>query len=276
MTDAIQYACPRDKLPLRSGDGCLECAACTRRYPIVRGIPILLNEDASVFRIADYVQGAPYAGASGYAGSTDHMTGFRRAYRRMARALSEHSVKRNQIGPDDVIRRVRGEKPHARILVIGAGDADYGVDVTYTDVAFARHVTCICDAHDLPFLAGSFDAVIAVAVLEHVSDPYRCAEEIRRVLVPQGYVYADTPFLQPVHMAAHDFTRFTYLGHRRLFRWFDDIDSGIAGGPGMAAAYVFQYLLLSFSDSRVYRRAARLLGLILATPIKYVDYPIVT
>lgn len=36
-------------------------------------------------------------------------------------------------------------------------------------------------------------------------------------------------------------------------------------------AYVFQYLLLSFSDSHAYRRAARLLGLILAAPIKYVD-----
>lgn len=239
VIDAFLYACPRDKLPLRSGNGYLDCAACTRRYPIVRGIPILLNEDTSVFRIADYVEGAPYPGASGYAGSTDHVTGFRRAYRRMARVLAEHSVKRNQTGPDDVIRRVRGEKPHARILVIGAGDADYGVGITYTDVAFGQRVTCICDAHDLPFPAGSFDAVFAVAMLEHVSDPYRCADEIRRVLVPQGYVYADTPFLQPVRMAAHDFTRFTYLGHRRLFRWFDDIDSGIADGRGMSASLCF-------------------------------------
>src|SRR5262249_27469569 len=65
----------------------------------VRGIPILLNEDASVFRIADYVAGAPYTGASGYTGNADL---FRRAYRRMAHALSEHSVKHNRLGPNDV------------------------------------------------------------------------------------------------------------------------------------------------------------------------------
>jgi SAM-dependent methyltransferase len=238
----------------------------------MHGIPILLNEYVSIFRIADYVEGAPYPGASGYAGSTDPVTGFRRTYRQMARVLTEHSVKRNQTGPADVIRRVRRERPHARILVIGTGDSYYGDDITYTDIAFGRNVTCICDAQDLPFPAGAFDAVLAVAVLEHVCDPYRCVEEIRRVLSAQGYVYADTPFLQSVHMAAYDFTRFTYLGHRRLFRWFDDIDSGIAGGPGMVAAYVFQYLILSFSDNRVYRRVARLLGLILGVPIKYVDY----
>ena len=49
-----------------------------------------------------------------------------------------------------------------------------------------------------------------------------------------GLVYADTPFMQQVHMGRYDFTRFTYLGHRRLFRKFEEIDSGAVSGPAMA------------------------------------------
>ena len=75
------------------------------------------------------------------------------------------------------------------------------------------------NAETLPFPDASFDLVIAVAVLEHVADPFRCVAEMRRVLAPSGHVYAVTPFLQPVHMGAYDFTRFTPIGHRRLFRW---------------------------------------------------------
>ena len=92
----------------------------------------------------------------------------------------------------------------------------------------------ICDAHDLPFKEKSFDAIICQAVLEHVADPYRCVEEMFRVLKPKKFIYVETPFMQQVHMAPYDFTRFTYLGHRRLFRRFKEIDSGIACGPGMS------------------------------------------
>ncbi len=42
----------------------------------------------------------------------------------------------------------------------------------------------ICDAHDIPFADRSFDGVIVQAVLEHVVDPFRCCEEIHRVLIP--------------------------------------------------------------------------------------------
>jgi len=38
--------------------------------------------------------------------------------------------------------------------------------------------------------------------------------------------------MQQVHNERYDFTRFTYLGHRRLFSAFDEIDSGASCGPG--------------------------------------------
>ena len=61
-------------------------------------------------------------------------------------------------------------------------------------------------------------------------------------------MYAETPFMQQVCVARFDFTRFTHLGHRRLFRWFDEVRSGPVCGPGMALAWSYQYFLLSFFE----------------------------
>lgn len=51
-------------------------------------------------------------------------------------------------------------------------------------------------------------------------NPYRCINEVYRVLNENGIVYASTPFMLQVHMGKFDFTRFTHSGHRRLFRNF--------------------------------------------------------
>jgi ubiquinone/menaquinone biosynthesis C-methylase UbiE len=99
--------------------------------------------------------------------------------------------------------------------------------------------------HDLPFADNSFDGVVVQAVLEHVVDR-RAAWRRHRVLKGRGVVYAETPFMQQVHMGPYDFTRFTHSGHRRLFRWFR---GGRAApcGPGMALAWAYQHFLLSFA-----------------------------
>jgi len=80
--------------------------------------------------------------------------------------------------------------------------------------------------HTIFFDASSFDGVIIQAVLEHVVEPNHCVEEIHRVLKENGLVYSETPFMQQVHLGRYDFTRFTHLGHRRLFRKFKEICGG--------------------------------------------------
>jgi ubiquinone/menaquinone biosynthesis C-methylase UbiE len=111
-------------------------------------------------------------------------------------------------------------------------------------------VDIILDAHDIPFPGDTFDCVIAQAVLEHVTDPFRCVAEIHRVLKPGAIVYAETPFMQQVHCAEYDFCRFSHLGHRRLFRCFCVVESGIVGGPGMALAWAWEYFWISFVTHR--------------------------
>lgn len=262
-------ACPVHKISIGAE---LYCPACTRHYPSKNGVPILINEANSIFRTADYLDAkSAYEGASGYTGNLDKRTGLRQFYRRAMFHLGESAARMRDYDTNNAVEHILGRVPDAQVLVIGAGDTSLKGNVTYTDVAFGKNVTCIADAHDLPFLDQSFDACIACAVLEHVLDPYRCVEEIMRVLKPNGFVYAETPFMQPVHMREHDFTRFTFLGHRRLFRHFDEIRSGICGGPGVSASQLLRYAITSTSDNPAMKKWLKLFALLGTYPLRWLD-----
>ncbi len=69
----------------------------------------------------------------------------------------------------------------------------------------------------LPFKDNSFEAVISVAVLEHVCDPFKCAAEIIRVLKPGGKLFSAIPFLQPYHGYPSHYYNMTAQGHRYLY-----------------------------------------------------------
>ena len=148
------------------------------------------------------------------------------------------------------LARCRGF-PAPRVLVVGGGGRGSGTEALYaahdirivgTDVYASPDVEIIADGHRLPFADASFHGVWIQAVLEHVVAPDRVVAEIARVLVDGGLVYAETPFLQPVHERAYDFTRFTRSGHRWLFRGFSEIASGTIGGPGESLNWAIRYL----------------------------------
>ena len=82
----------------------------------------------------------------------------------------------------------------------------------------------------LPFADGTFDAVLSIAVLEHVDDPMTCAAEILRVLKPGGLVFASVPFLQPEHGYPSHYFNATRFGLRRLFQGADLVHHGVPDG----------------------------------------------
>jgi SAM-dependent methyltransferase/uncharacterized protein YbaR (Trm112 family) len=236
------------RLLSESGETELRCAeaSCRRAYPVAAGVPVLIDERKSVFTPAEV--------ARALLGTPSAPTGSGRA---LVRAMTP-AISRNVKAAANFERlsRLLRDSASRRVLVVGGGLRGEGfgalletpgLELLQTDVAPGPHTGLICDAHDLPFADASFDAVVAQAVLEHVLDPGACVEQIHRVLRPGGLVYAETPFMQQVHEGAHDFTRFTHLGHRRLFRRFDELDSGAVGGPGMALAWAWRYFLWSFA-----------------------------
>jgi SAM-dependent methyltransferase len=83
------------------------------------------------------------------------------------------------------------------------------VDYDTTDVRGVGEV--------LPFVDNAFDAVVSIAVLEHVKDPFLCAREISRVLKPGGELMCCVPFLQPLHGYPHHYYNMTPQGLENLF-----------------------------------------------------------
>jgi len=71
--------------------------------------------------------------------------------------------------------------------------------------------------HVIPRQDDAFDAILCIAVLEHVENPEDVVREFRRVLRPGGHVMASVPFLQPEHKVPTDFQRYTQDGLCRLF-----------------------------------------------------------
>jgi len=266
-------ACPACKQPaLLERDDC-RCSdpRCGRVYPVKRGIPVLVNEDRSVFAIADY-DDAPAAGVA----PSPSLLG--RLSERIVPVITHNWVGRRNY--ELLASRLRAEYEAAQVLVIGAGELGVGFDtllddpkisVAETDVYFAPRVAAIADCHDLPFADGAFDAVVVQAVLEHVADPLRCVDEIHRVLRPGGYVYAETPFLYPVHLGPYDFTRFTRGGHRRLFRHFEEVRHDMTSGPATALNLAIRSFFLGLSTSRWMTLFARNVLPFLIFWIKYAD-----
>lgn len=248
---------------------------CARTFPVVAGVPVLINEARSVFRISDFEARRPTTMALGPAPSGSPSVGTRleQAARSLVPGKSYASTDFSaRAALAEILQRIR----QPTILVVGAGDAEFDVGfdgaIVYTDVAHGPLTNIVADGHDLPFRDGTMDAVILVAVLEHVADPYRVVAEVARVLKPNGYVYAATPFMQQVHMGRYDFTRFTAVGHRRLFNHFGAIRMGVANGPGMALAWALEYFFTSFSEQRRPRQALQVLARVLGAPFVYFDH----
>jgi len=270
---AERIRCPVCHGALRMEQALLGCTtpSCALEFPVLGGIPVLINEANSLFSRSDYV---------GQRRTTYDLQepAWKRAAKRWLPRLDKNVAARRNLSRLAELLLQMGESP--LILVVGGRTVGEGMEVVVgdprfqlveSDVSFGPRTSLITDAHDIPFEDGTFDAVVAQAVLEHVLDPFRCVAEIRRVLKPKGLVYAETPFMQQVHGGRYDFTRFTQLGHRRLFREFEEIESGAVCGPGMALGWAYQHFLLSFARKRWQRMFVLGFARLTAFYLKYFD-----
>ena len=227
-------------------------------FACMDGIPVLISELASdtVFSSS---QLDPMVLRSGDGG--------------VLRLLKRHIVGESSVTKKNIAHFIRvllkgAKKP--RVLIIGSAEIGSGTDELYssdielvgTDIYLSSYVNFVADAHYLPFKNKSFDGVFIQAVLEHVVDPQLVVSEIHRVLTTDGVVYAETPFMQQVHEGAYDFTRYTVLGHRYLFKNFDRLDAGGLDGVGVVLAWSFRSFIHAVTRSR-------LMAKLIFVPLKY-------
>jgi SAM-dependent methyltransferase len=264
MVDQDLFICPCCASPLRPEVGQWRCTGAHCRYadepfPVVSGVPALVDFEHSVLD-ADRLRAVEGA-------SEVHRSRYHRALGRLLHPA-------NTTAPANVARMLEllraddataGQRP--RILVIGGGAvgagleglyADPTVDLICFDIYASPAVQFIADGHAVPLADGSVDGAVVQAVLEHVLEPTVVAKEIHRVLRTGGIVYADTPFLFPVHEGPYDFTRFTDSGHRSLFRSFERIDSGSIAGAGTALRWSVDYFVRALTRSALLGRVVSL------------------
>ena len=253
---------------LRSADSAaLVCTRCDVSYPVCEdGRPVLIAVDNELFKRDDYLKPMPPRPAT------------RRGL------VPSPSVNLSQHRVIERLGALLAQKERVRVLVIGAGLqrahirkrlTAHGLrelELVCTDIDRHADVDCFCDAHDLPFAAGSFDALITTAVLEHVLYPEVVAAEIARVVRLGGFVYSELPFMQQVHEGAYDFTRYTLSGHRRLLDQFRDLESGAVAGPGTALVWALESFFASWFTAPLLSKMARIAVRLPFFWLKYFDY----
>lgn len=267
-------ACPACKKSLKKTVDGYKCTSdtCNATYPIYNKVPILINPANDLFEQKDFE-------TEGDIFFKTYNSGLTRFLKKIQPDITYNDVsEKNYL---HIASLLKEQKP-VRILILGGSVDGVGIKhlkevlddddlIVETDVSYGPNTTVICDAHEIPFSDGSFDLIIAQAVLEHVLDPFLCVREMHRVLKDKGLIYAETPFMQQVHGGKYDFLRFTHLGHRRMFRKFDEISSGVVAGAGSALVWSLKYFLTSFANSKKVDRILSYGGTFLFFWIKYFD-----
>jgi len=245
---------------------------CSSIFPVVDGVPVLLNWQKSVFSGGNFAEHR----------NTYHdpkRNGFKKNLFKIVPKISANIKAKNNFRRLCSLLFDVSKNPKVLVLggrIIGASMNEFlsnsSIEFLETDVSFGPRTMAIVDAHYIPLKDNSFDCVVIQAVLEHVMDPYRCVKEIHRVLKHNGIVYAATAFMQQVHGGRYDFTRFTRMGHRLLFKQFEETESGAVCGTGMALAWAYERFLMSLAKSATLRRMASIFARTTTFWLKYFDY----
>ncbi len=119
------------------------------------------------------------------------------------------------------------------------------VDYKILDKVPDYHPDIVGDIHALPFADSSVDAIVCIAVLEHVEEPAKAVAEVYRVLKPGGQAFFYAPFLfyyHPLKGYYKDFFRFTSDGWRYLTRHFKIVELQNVRGALATVLNLFPWL----------------------------------
>lgn len=248
-------ACPKCKTSLIQRNDSVYCSSnncyySDNKFLTVNGKPVLVDFDQSVIQRESIVE----SNASSLIDRTTSFSGLRKSLRKALNGDNQ-TTRLNFEKCSKLLEKT--DKPI--ILIVGGGTIGASMDkllkdfensIISFDVYNSDNVDFIADGHSIPLKEGSVDLVIIQAVLEHVFDPPKVVSECYRVLKGNGCIYSETPFLQHVHEGPYDFTRFTVLGHRILFKNFEKISTGFIEGLGQSLLWSIEYFARGLFRSR--------------------------
>ena len=100
----------------------------------------------------------------------------------------------------------------------------------YINLDLDTHPNIFSDVARVPIKSQAVDCIVCTEVLEHLSHPQFCVDEIYRLLRNDGIAFVSTPFFYPIHADPFDFQRFTEDGLRLLFKEFKSVEVFRMGG----------------------------------------------
>ncbi len=182
--------CPVCKSSLIKQKTKLSCQQCQLDYPIVSNTPIMITA----------------AKAHDYLLITDE---------------SEHGpISRHDYAPRS--KELIEKYAQGLVLDLGSGGKDQAFDnVIQLDIFNFMNVDIVAVGEFLPFKENSFDAIICQAVFEHLKYPNIVADEMQRVLKPNGIAKIDSAFLHPLHGYPNHYYNATQEG---LKHWFENFN----------------------------------------------------
>ena len=198
--------------------------------------------------------------------------------RRQAAAVSTDAVSSHNYDP--FARELISLHSDGWILDCGAGRRNvYYSNVVNLEIVPYDTTDVLGVGEELPFSDGSFDAVFSFSVLEHVRDPFRCAQEVVRVLKPGGDLLCAVPFLQPLHGYPGHYFNMSHQGLRSLFEGHLDIESQTVPPSGLPI-WTLSWILNSWAaalngDTRQQFLDTKIGGL-LGDPVSFLSQPFVT
>ncbi|MHC4660854.1 MAG: methyltransferase domain-containing protein [Planctomycetota bacterium] len=254
-------ACPYCRIAVEEKDESLACSGCGRKYPLIRGIPHMLDaqeikersEEWKAWKKAEIRPPISYG---------------------LLQKIKSPAV---HVWPDEkrVVKHLLEELPdNALVLDIGSGATVISDRITRLDLGPFHGIDIVGDGHALPFRDSSVDLVFIFRVLEHMRRPEHAVGEIFRILKPGGRVAAVIPFFEPFHINPIDISRFTRDGVRYLFSDFDEERIEWCVGPSAALAWMLkEWVATVFPGSRskwIYVSVRELAGWFFA-PLRIID-----
>ena len=190
-----EIACPTCLEDLFLDNDSLKCEHCKMKYPLLEGVPLLIDE---VSKASNYV-----AHYQKDAESVDYFRPKDLQVTHDARRIEEYVASYVNDGSNKLLDVGAGRSWVAQRFsrnneVVSLDISPINTKKALQVVAHVNHYGIVADANRLPFRHQTFDYVISTEVIEHVDQPKRFLESLLRVVKPCGKLVITTMYKEKI------------------------------------------------------------------------------
>ena len=146
--------------------------------------------------------------------------------------FNNYYIKNHEDFRDKILKEIKLDD---EVLDIGMAMRDKHKDIksklleTLDVNDFGNYPDIVCDiCSNIEGLENKYDKIICLAILEHVYDPFKAVNNLKKMLKDDGIIYGYVPYLYyyhaPKNLKFQDYFRFSKDALAYLFKDFKDIE----------------------------------------------------